>query len=298
MLRILFINPPYARFMGTGHSQFPLPFGNMATMLSEKGHHVGIYDADFDTDLQGKRLTYHDSILKQKLIYESLEGKGEYVWNEVKEIIRKFTPDIIGITSMTNKFPMVLRIAQIAKSINPSINIIIGGHHPTIYGGSLLKDNCFDFAVAGEGELTVCELIDNLAARKDNFNEINGLIYKEGSRIITNPARSLIEDLDTLPMANRDLVINQNYVSDNNIMTTRGCPYNCSYCGSKIMWKRRVRRRSIDNILTEIKYLLERNPSRGISFWDDSFTNNHKYIHDLMAELKKMGQLNLTALPG
>jgi len=72
------------------------------------------------------------------------------------------------------------------------------------------------------------------------------------------------------------------------ITTSRGCPFNCSYCGAQVIWKRKVRRRSVSKIINEIQYLIGRSGSRSISFWDDSFTCDRKYTLELTEALRKI----------
>ena len=143
--------------------------------------------------------------------------------------------------------------------------MVTGGHHSSIFGPKLVQDTNIDFAVIGEGEMTFLELINRLCDPRPDFSRVNGLTYKDGERTVTNSPRELLCSLDVLPVADRDLMINEGYVSENNIMASRGCPFNCSYCGAQVIWKRKVRRRSVPLITREIDYLLRRGPSRAIS---------------------------------
>jgi radical SAM superfamily enzyme YgiQ (UPF0313 family) len=91
-------------------------------------------------------------------------------------------------------------------------------------------------------------------------------------------------------------MINDGFVSENNIMASRGCPFHCSYCGAQVIWKRKVRRRSVPHVVREIEYLFQRSPSRAVNFWDDSFTSDKRYIADLMAALKKFDGLRFSCI--
>jgi len=102
--------------------------------------------------------------------------------------------------------------------------------------------------------------------------------------------------LDVLPVADRGLMINEGYVSENNIMATRGCPFNCSYCGAQVIWKRKVRRRSVPMIIREIEYLFRRGSSRAIQFWDDTFTGDRRFIKELMQALKTFEGLTFSCI--
>jgi radical SAM superfamily enzyme YgiQ (UPF0313 family) len=295
-LRILLISPPYARFLGLGNCRFPLSFGAIGTILSMNGHAVAIYDADFDRDLIGKADTYEYTFSNQGKIQAALQDRSHFVWKEIARTIQSFNPDVIGITTMTSKYPMAIRIAEMAKSINRDIRVVIGGHHSSIFGPKLVQNANIDFAVIGEGEMTFLELINRLCDPLPDFSCVNGLIYKEGNRIVTNSPRELLSNLDVLPIADRDLMINEGYVTENNIMASRGCPFNCSYCGAHVIWKRKVRRRSVPNIIREIEYLFQRGPSRNVNFWDDTFTSDRRYITELTTALKKFKGLTFSCI--
>lgn len=295
-LRVLFVSPPYARFMGLENCRFPLTFGSMAAILSMNRHEAAIYDADFDSTLLGRHGNYEYTFSNQHRIGEALNGKGDFVWKEIEDKIRSFRPDIVGITTMTTKFPMAGRIAKITKSIGPEIRVVIGGHHSSIFGAKLLNDKNIDFAVVGEGEITFLELVNRLCEPNPDFFSIDGLIYKSNGHIVTTRSRELVKNLDILPIADRDLMLNQNYVSENNLIISRGCPFNCNYCGAKVIWKRKVRRRSVHNVIKEIDYLFEKSSSRHINFWDDSFTHNRKYTFELMSQLKKYKGLSFSCI--
>jgi radical SAM superfamily enzyme YgiQ (UPF0313 family) len=295
-LRILFISPPYLRLLGLGNSRFPLSFGHMATMLSMNGHTAAIHDADFDKHLIGRSATYEASFSSQGRIAEALADRDHFVWKEIEQQIRSFQPDVVGITTMTSKFPMAMRVAEIVKALDPHIRVVAGGHHASIFGRKLVHDKNIDFAVVGEGEMTMLELVNRLCDRQPDFSGIRGLVYKNGDGVVDNGPRELLCNLDVLPIADRNLVINDGFVTENNIMTSRGCPFNCSYCGAQVLWQRKVRRRSVDGVVREIKYLFDRGRSRFVNFWDDSFTCDRKFTHAITNELKKFDGLRFSCI--
>jgi radical SAM superfamily enzyme YgiQ (UPF0313 family) len=183
---------------------------------------------------------------------------------------------------------MAARIAQIVKAVDPRIRVVMGGHHPSILGSRLLEDRNIDFAVVGEGEWTLLEMVNRLCDSQPDLSRVAGLIYRDGERVIGNAPRELMKDLDVLPLADRKLMLNKQFVSEKNIMTSRGCPFSCSYCGAKVIWKHQVRKRSVAKVLDEIRYLLSLDAHRYISFWDDSFTCDRSYTLNLLGEIKKL----------
>jgi radical SAM superfamily enzyme YgiQ (UPF0313 family) len=122
-----------------------------------------------------------------------------------------------------------------------------------------------------------------LAEGKQAFHKIDGLAYRLDDTIKLNKARDLIKNLDDLPFPRRDLLLNDISAGRifKSIMGSRGCPYDCAYCSSNQFWNRKVRFRSVSNIIREIKHLQERYHLTEFEFWDDSFTLNRKWTNDL-----------------
>jgi len=296
-LRILLINPPYRRFLNLSNNTFPLTFGNMATMVAQAGHSVAIYDGDFDKTLLRNSYNYQEMFTQQHLIGEGLNNVFHPVWQEIDRTIKEFKPDVVGITAMTPKYPMVEKVAEIAKSIDPGITVVIGGHHPSIVGEQVFRNGNIDIVVVGEGEITFSELVHSLARGQRDLQGIPGILYRNADRkIVRTASRPPIENLDLLPITDRELILNRDYVSDNNIISTRGCPFSCAYCGADVIWKHKQRRRSVVNVMEEVHYLIERSGSRMISFWDDSFTVNMKHTLELLDALKSIPGLTFSCI--
>ncbi len=296
-LRILLINPPYRRFLNLSNNTFPLTFGNMATMTSQAGHAVAIYDADFDKTLLGNSYTYREMFTRQHLIGEGLNDVIHPVWQEIDRAIRSFRPDVVGITAMTPKYPMVKKVAEISKSIDPGITVVIGGHHPSIVGEQVFRNGNVDVVVVGEGEITFAELVDALSRNPHQLEGVPGILFRNASReVVRTEPRPPVPDLDLLPIADRDLILNRDYVSDNNIISTRGCPFSCAYCGADVIWQHKQRRRSVANVMAEVRYLIARSGSRAISFWDDSFTVNMRHTLELLNALKIIPGLTFSCI--
>ena len=165
---------------------------------------------------------------------------------------------------------------------------MVGGPHPTAVGPNALSD-CVDIAVRGEGENTIVELLHAVDS-KASFADVKGIIYRAGQEVVETPARELIEDLDALPFpykhANEVLKGYQEHPKSafDNVIATRGCPYNCFFCGSRCMWGGRVRYRSVENVTEEIKSLRGAG-LRWIQFADDTFTVNREYTWNLCTSL-------------
>lgn len=277
-MKILLIEPPFARFMGFYRYFFPFSLASLSAYLKPEGYEILIYDADHAE----KPINMSSTDLLQ-VYHKYLEGIKDLqhpIWAEVESIIKDFKPDLIGITYMSTKMGSVNNITQIAKQLYPNVPIVIGGAHPSILYASTLKQTQADFVVLGEGEASFAELIQYIQEGNINYENIRGIAFRgEDGQIVKTPPRPLINDLDSLPFPDRDSLYRlDKYRPDDlgMIMTSRGCPFNCTFCSS--LWERRTRFRSISNIVEEIEYLIEKYNVQNIYFKDDTFTANRKRI--------------------
>lgn len=204
--------------------------------------------------------------------------------------IKKF--DILGISTVSSGYADALQTAKIAKEINPNSLIILGGVHAIAMNKlgkakSLLQSNSFDIVVLGEGEEIIKEIID-AKKKQQNFSKIKGIIWKNKNNIQENKLREPIKDLNKLAFPAVDLLRGGHYTRSPSskkrepvfsIITTRGCPYDCIFCDK--IFGRLVRRRSIQNVLTELKFVKEQMGAKEIRFWDETFTLNKQYVIDL-----------------
>lgn len=219
--------------------------------------------------------------------------------NPRKELL-KFRPDIVGFTSDTFAYTKTLKQAKILKKKIKS-PFIIGGVHITAMPESL--DPVFDLGVIGEGEVTFGELLELFMEKREflktSFHKIKGLVFYNGRERIKTERRELIKDIDELPYPARDLVPMEEYYLRNQInlfgvkrmatiMTSRGCPYNCVFCGSPVQWGR-VRFHTPERVVREIELLLEKYKIDGIMFWDDLFIAPEARIEKMAAMIKKKG---------
>ena len=157
-MKVLLIDPPYERLIGFRSEWFPLGLGYLASFLTERGYdQVNIYHSEHSADTEYKSIVkYAENFHNYK---EAIDSIDHPVWDEVKEVISSFKPDVVGLTVLTPKVPSALKIAQICKKINPKIEVVCGGYHPTIKADEMLSAESVDFLVRGEGEHTFYELL-------------------------------------------------------------------------------------------------------------------------------------------
>ncbi len=224
-------------------------------------------------------LTALAAFLQRKI--SNLDIKIIEGFNPFKEII-KIKPDIIGFTSDTLAFQKTKNIATKVKK-KLKIPILIGGVHITAMPESFSPP--FDIGLIGEGEITLSELIRSFLKNKkfitSELKKIDGLIFKENKKIIINSPRKLIKNIDKLPFPAREITpMEEIYLKNQfnlfnvkrqiSIMTSRGCPYHCVFCGSPVQWGA-VRFHSPEYVIKEIKFLIKTYNIDSIMFWDDLF---------------------------
>lgn len=212
---------------------------------------------------------------------------------QTKEFFRRINEfDIIGVYCTTPNYKQIFDLLGKIKAINYKIITIVGGPHPTTLPEDCLKHDFIDFIIHGEGEITFLELVKSIAEKKP-YSKIKGIGFKNNGKIIINPKRDLIENLDLIPFPAWDLINLKEYSSPiqryepvADIITSRGCPYQCVFCYKDIFGSR-FRTRSAKNVLDEIELLNKKYGAREIHIVDDSFNINKKRVMDICRGIKE-----------
>jgi len=290
-MRVLLINPPWDRLRGVNpDASFPLGLGYLASVLREEGFDVMIYNGE-DVDPNVVKQSRVGNLLKTHDLYLSaLKDDENPVWQEVKVLLSDYSPDLVGIYTMTPMIGSTVKIAGIFKKLFADGMVAVGGPHPSLLPDDVLKEPDIDFAVRGEGEATVVELCRSLTSLSPPYDEIDGLSYKKDGEIKHNKPRELINELDTIPFPAKDLLLfperaRQRFLGA--ITATRGCPYRCSFCSVRKIWGRGIRFRTPENVVEEIEDLVKKKNQYDFVFWDDSLTVNKKWTLQLCDLLKR-----------
>jgi len=207
-----------------------------------------------------------------------------------EEEVRKTMPDVLGMTVFSNNLSMVRRQMEIAKKINPKIVNIIGGPHPS----SVPADELFayfgdsaDYAFRGEGDKGLPMLLDKIFDNKViGYEEIPGLVWRENGVSRLNPTY-MEENLDILPMPRWDMMPPDKYPQATMgsffknfpiafLVTSRGCPFQCTFCASKPVVGRNIRFRSVENVMEEIRFVSKTYGIKEFHILDDNFTLNRE----------------------
>jgi anaerobic magnesium-protoporphyrin IX monomethyl ester cyclase len=250
--RVLFVYPDYPENHYGGENYFP-PMG----------------------------IAYICEVLKQSLVETTLVDMGkrwpmEYLFERIEE----FRPDLIAISMMTFRYKHHYALIQAVKTRFPDIPMVGGGPHLTAWKSRVLEQcPSLDLGVSLEGEYTMKELCEGVEVQ-----QIKGLIHRNGSEIVFNGERDLIDDPDLIPFPRYECFDLTTYHSGVFICSSRGCPYDCIFCQSKSMLGRKFRARSARNIFDEIRYWYDKG-YRKFNFIDDNFTMKRPRILELCALL-------------
>lgn len=283
-MKVLLISPPFYRIIGFYNRYFPFGVTILGTVLKEADHDVAVYDADFNE--RPLNIDYSRLPAKYPVYLETLKNENHPVWLEVERAITDFKPDVVGISVFTTFAASAFQIAGITKKFNPSLTVVFGGPHATVKAEEVLKiSHDVDYVIRGEGEETLLELLSALEHGNPALDSIQGLSYRKVSAIRHNPARERLSNLDRFPFPDRALLLNEKKYSSEDmglIMTSRGCPYGCTYCATDT---KRVSFRSVDNVLKEVMFVKEKYGTTQFTFKDDSFTVNKKRVIELCKKL-------------
>lgn len=229
------------------------------------------------------------------IAYEIVDLNFGYGLPAVIERIRKFAPDLIGFSLMTSRLKHLHSLIGSIKNVFPGIPIVAGGPHISVLREKALTDcPAIDFGVIGEGEETIVELCQGICPAK-----IKGLLYREGANIVFTGLRERIRDMDAIPFPTYSGFETARYdASAINILTSRGCPFQCIYCCVKSAMGRQWRARSPANLMREIMYW------HGRGYWifnlsDDAFNLNRERVVELCRNIAEAGlKIELNACNG
>ncbi len=249
--------------------------------------------------------------------YENLTKVGnEYRRGmDEKEIINQiklFQPDIVGVTCNFTGFAKdSMRMAELAKQTIPNCYTVVGGAHATMDDKSVIDKKYVDCVVRGEGEETFRDLVLRLA-NGESLEDMAGVTLRLDEEIITNPDRTLIKDMDSIPPPNRSKMFMDLYMKYSHerypyaikkpiasLQTSRGCPYECTFCSTIQVWSRRWRWFSVKRVVDEIENMKNNYGVEEFAFYDDAFLIDRERIIELCDEIvRRKLNINFINPPG
>jgi len=259
-MQVLLIRPNYPA--GGRATGYPIGPAYLAAWLEQQGHTVRILDL-----------------------------AGERQWqSELTRCLAEKEFDLAGISCMSVQYEGAVQAARCIREICPQLKIVLGGAHPSCAPADTLRPSCVDYAVAGEGELPLSQLLDSLRSG-EGFESIAGLGYKVDGEIRWQPPAKGQLDVDQLPFPAYHLLDLERYFRQEipgfaprktpaiQIFTSRGCPYHCIYCHD--IFGKSFRRRSPEHILRELQWLHTHHGVREFLVYDDNFTMNLSHAKEV-----------------
>lgn len=289
--RVLLVNPPFYKFITFSYAYNPLGNRYMAAVLRKHEYETHVYNFDFPDEISPKEpdwLPYHENYGEQ--YQKEMQNPDHPVWKEVEATLKKVNPDVLGLTIMTPQMETAVYTARIAKRLNPDVITVFGGIHPTSLPEDTARYPEVDIVCAGEGELTMLELVQYLEKGGD-LKEVQGLaFYDKDNNYVENERRALIADLDTLPYPIRDFPTEgekEFMLHRGSILTSRGCPYSCTFCARKPIWGKKIRYRTAESVVNELAYMHHELGIKNIMFEDDTLALRFKRMQEIFTLMEQ-----------
>ena len=276
MVRVLLINPPIKTQMtGVLFTTMCEPLGllYMAAVLEQRGIEVGVIDG-----------------IGEGLKHEDLENR-----------IAEFSPDVVGIACMmTETYSDSAEMARIARRAAPKAKIILGGHNASFVAGKIIENLPeADYVVVGEGEYTFLELVRSIS-KKSDIRQVKGVMHRNNGRATFTGVREPVQNLDELPFPAKHLLPQNAHYGHfwygghkialknlSGMITSRGCPFGCTFCSCTAFSGRKIRVRSPENVVKEMEYLVNKRGVKQIFIVDDNFTAFPKRVTEICRLIKE-----------
>jgi len=238
----------------------------IAALLEKNGFIVKVFDENYDPD-------YFDKIID-------------------------FKPSLVGFTCITSSINRILKASEEFKKRLPYIKLVLGGPHITVMADEVMKNSAVDYCIVGEGEYPMLKLSVALTQNVSDVSDINNLVYRSKGAIVRNKSAPVLNEfeLDNLPypafhlLDLREVFRNSLHGTFSKgkrilpIMSSRGCSGVCTYCCR--MMGNKIRYRSSDSIISEIRYLVEKFRADEIYFEDDNFTADKNRALKILEEIR------------
>jgi len=230
---------------------------------------------------------------------------SQVYFNEIRETVGLFKPDIVGVTAYTIDIYSAMAVCSVIKEAYPKAYTVLGGYHASALP-ELTLESCkdVDCCVIGEGELTFQELTDLIGAHKSlsasDLAKIPGLAYRSNGKPVRSSPRQFLTDLDMLPpshYSNLDMqkyhfpikVENCDYATGFAFSFSRGCWFDCKYCSNSMLWKQTWRSFSPKRMISEIRQVHEQYGKLNFFFGDNDFLLDQERLSLFLDELEKSG---------
>lgn len=286
-MKILLIQPPLAIHKSEKKTCHP-PMGLTYLAASiKKNYDVAI----LDTVVEGFK---NETKISSNNICYGLDS------NTIYSKITDLAPDVVGVSCLfSSQIESAQKVCSTVKKANPRIVTVMGGAHPSSVPEEVLSNQNVDYVVLGEGEIAFMNLLNYISTGNAEYLG-NGQGWKDNDKIIVSYQKKFINNLDEIPFPAWDLLPLNKYFSiglphgtrlQNKrflpVITSRGCPFECCFCSIHNIWGRNYRKRSVQNIISEMEWLKEKFNIQVILFEDDNLTLDKKRATTLFEEMVK-----------
>ena len=217
---------------------------------------------------------------------------GRHPWGRFQSLValtKRFEPTLVGFTVWTYQHLHVYRMIRRFRALFPHVSIIVGGAHVSAVEDQVMREcQAIDFAASGEGERLMLRLCEGVP-----YTQIPGLFYRQGGQIRSGGPREWLMDLDLLPFPRFESYQLDAYTSELEINTSRGCPFKCIFCSVPNIMGKKVRYRSIENVINELRHFYEQGV-RNFQFGDDNFLVNRRRVTRLFEAIEAANFEGLT----
>ena len=301
-MRVLLIKPSVRGFRVEIGRHVPIGPAYLAACLRDHGHDVTLFDAlSFTEDnhvVDPADYTKADKLkLDRHPRWRHLVHWGASQ-DRLARAIEQADPQVVGISCMfTPYYESAYEAARLARKIAPDALVIFGGQHPTVAHHHALAEPAFDILVRGEGEHTLPRVLDAFAAGSP-MTEIHGLVFRcdprfcrcdHGGGLHVTPAAAQVPDLDALPLPATDLLDFDRYGRWTTLITSRGCPFSCTFCTVHATVGKAFRYRSPQNVVDELRHYVFEHGVRQFRIEDDNFTFDVDRVRELCGAIRASG---------
>ncbi len=203
-----------------------------------------------------------------------------FAWPRVEEVVRALDADVFGMSCWTANRRGVALVADAIKRAHPKAHVVVGGPHATPLAKELLEHHSqIDTVCVGESDVTFLEIVGALREGSP-VRGLSSTAYRdEAGAVVLAPERPQVKDLD-------DLASPQDYFDTHILMTSRGCPWACTFCGAETSWGRGFRANSIGYVVSAMEKVVARLPVKMVQIKDDTFTTHKKRVVEMCREMR------------
>lgn len=272
--RVLLVNPPFHAFFEYDRWWYAFSCAQLAGCLSEKGIEAFVYDGDkyFKKDPLTKQR--QEMVRRQPWYSEGVKNNDHYIWKHLRKTLEEVRPDVVGVTMWSSFLESGLKVLEICKTFNPAVKTCVGGYHASAMPGYFRNNPLIDAVFTGPADNSLPEWVSGGC---------------KGKFIQTDP-RSV--DINLIPAPAREALLCQESftpVDMGMIMTSRGCPSDCSFCSNRLLTGMKYQFRTVEQVRREIEHIIKKYRVPYLNVADANFLADRKNAMQMAGLFKTFG---------